>query len=62
MRRNTRIMLFFGIVWFIGVLLYVRHSESADMAENKYRVNPKHPRAKKDEKCKLPFLLCRFCL
>ena len=41
MRRNTRIMLVFGLIWFSGVLYYARHaSEQEDDSTNRH--NPKH--------------------
>merc|ERR1712045_92315 len=41
MRRNTRIMLVFGLIWFSGVLYYARHaSEQEDDSSNRH--NPKH--------------------
>ena len=41
MRRNTRIMLVFGLIWFSGVLYYARHaSEQEDESSNRH--NPKH--------------------
>jgi len=54
MRRNSRILLFFGVVWFGGVMLYVRHSDSADevAAHNthpKNRVRKNQPDNKTDK-------------
>merc|ERR1712048_281592 len=45
MRRNSRILLFFGFVWFGGVMFYVRQAESSSESA---RINPKHPKVRKN--------------
>merc|ERR1712045_761635 len=40
MRRNTRIMLVFGLIWFSGVLYYARHASEQDEPQTHH--NPKH--------------------
>merc|ERR1712131_523569 len=42
MRRNTRIMLVFGLIWFSGVLYYARHASEQDEDSSSNRHNPKH--------------------
>jgi hypothetical protein len=41
MRRNSRILLLFGIIWFSGVYLYVRNSENTSGVYNA-ESNPRH--------------------
>ena len=45
MRRNTRIMLVFGLIWFCGVMYYAKN---ANQDEN-HGKNPKHAAHKKRE-------------
>merc|ERR1712131_381992 len=42
MRRNTRIMLVFGLIWFSSVLYYARHASEQDEDSSSNRHNPKH--------------------
>ena len=49
MRRNSKILLVFGVVWFLGVMFYVKHSDGGDSGHHKAKVHggAKHPRSVK---------------
>lgn len=51
MRRNTRILLFFGVIWFMGVMLYVRNSDSdsSNSEHHKAKVHQNKHKIKKDK-------------
>ena len=59
MRRNSRILLLFGIIWFSGVYLYVRNSDNSS-GVYKAESNPRHGnRVSKDASEKRKCLLLK---